>query len=296
MWFGFWAYSRDPRRHPLRGMRKMDLLMLFRRWCCWKVCRAHRSFLFPPFWPTKPPGICWNDASPFDPSTSSLLLTFCLLSKHHWRAVTGDLSAPALSLVDTCIHIFWEVPFNMQIRRTEHACWIDWLNTELTQEKCSQVDDYRATNGTPVHCVKALIESIRTLDEVKVRSELSSLLGRENKCHTGRTGWPAWTVWKFWLRLLHWHISMSIVPLFRYWPHWLSAAGPTCENVQYSTMQDETSAVWLLNAAKMWSGVCWNFHIFRYLGFFPQNCNCKQPWCNIVREPTLTAALLVFEI
>lgn len=34
------------------------------------------------------------------------------------QAPTGNLSAPVLSLLDTCIHALWEIPFNMQIKCT----------------------------------------------------------------------------------------------------------------------------------------------------------------------------------
>lgn len=86
--------------------------MPVRYWCYWQPWDAHRQFLFFQSWPNKLLGIRNETVClVHEPLPSLFLSTFS-------PNTTGGLSATALSLFDTCIHIFWEISFNMQTRRT----------------------------------------------------------------------------------------------------------------------------------------------------------------------------------
>ena len=80
------------------------------------------------------PGICQGIAVCF--THQPVLQSVCLLSKQYWRVVAGDFSAPALSLFDTCIHIFREILLDMHIRRTlgMHAEWTGSQPAHLKNE------------------------------------------------------------------------------------------------------------------------------------------------------------------
>lgn len=216
--FGFWSCI-NPWKNPLVWSWVLPACGVLVLLVC--VCDAHRGFLFLQSWPTNCLA-CVEMTQPAWPVNLFSSFSLCLLSKHHWRAATGDPRAPpTLSLFDTCIHAFWEIPFL--------TCKSDGPRARTLNRPCSLKKavfgfaNGGLTNGDTgelcecAHCgcegtwwsIGEILRSLLSFSERR-GDKMAASGGARRVAFVS-----AWTVWKLWMEtLLLGAVVWSDVPCF----------------------------------------------------------------------------------